>query len=44
MAKKQAGGGAHGGGDTLEGGEVAWVAPVGQKGDGRTSLNAKFGY
>jgi len=39
VAKKQ-----EGGGDTLEGGEVAWVAPVGQKGDGRTALNAKFGY
>ena len=29
---------------TLEGGDIAWVAPVGQRGDGVTSLNAKFGY
>ena len=32
------------GGSTLEGGDVIWIPPVSQSGDGKTSLNAKYGY
>ena len=31
-------------GSVLEGGDVAWEPPKNQTGDGRTSLNDKFGY
>ena len=29
---------------TLEGGDPDWTPPTNQTGDGRTALNAKFGY
>jgi hypothetical protein len=29
---------------TLEGGEAVWCPPVNQSGDGKTALNAKYGY